>query len=375
MQSLKIGMIGSGYMGKAYVLALKTLPTVFNLPVNLVLETVATSNYESAAKAADSLGFNRSTGNWRDIIEDPEIDIVISCTPNFLHKEVALATIAAGKHILTEKPMGLDAPESKEMAQAAQAANVKTMVGYCYAKNPATQLAREIIQRGEIGELVHFRGTHIEDYLMDPQVPADWRVEQAKSGSGALGDLCHIINIAEYLCGDIDSVVSDTQIIHPQRKNHRGEMQVVENDDQAHFLCRFENGLQGYLECSRVAAGKKMGLTYEITGTLGTLYFDQARLSELKLYTKGDDVGREGFRTILIGPDNPDYGNFNVGPGHGLGYNDQLTIQMRDFICGIMHDTAIWPDFEAGYASAKVVDAVLLSAQQRRWVDVNEVDG
>jgi len=373
MKTLNFGMIGSGFMGKGFALALKSVSTVFGMPVSIGLEILATSSLERASKDAAIFGFNRASGNWQEVVNDPHVDAVINCTPNHLHKDIVLAAMKAGKHILSEKPLGLNGEEAKDMFLAAEMCDVNTMVGFCYTKNPATQLAREIIQRGEIGDIVHFRGTHVEDYLMDSDKPGDWRIEQSKSGPGALADLCHIVNMAQYLCGDINQVMGDTQIVYPSRPDPAGGLKTVENDDQAHLLCRFSSGALGYLECSRIAAGRKMGLTYEITGTTGSIYFDQSRLSEIQLYSGNDKLGREGFRTILLGPEHPDYAAFLNAPGHCLGYNDMLTIELRDFIIGILDEQPVWPSFRDGYATARVIDAILLSQKEQRWIEVAEI--
>lgn len=260
-KQLNFGVIGSGYMGKAYAIALRALPTVFPLPANPVCDMLATTNAERAAVQADALGFKRSTGDWRQLVDDPAIDVVAICSPTYLHKEMALAAIAAGKHVICEKPLSLSAADAAEMADAAEKAGVCTLVGFNYMKNPATAMAKRMIEAGDIGEIVHFRGTHNEDFLMDPSLPMSWRLKQEfASSAGALGDIAsHIINMAHYLCGPVAEVVGESQIVHSQRPNASGAMEAVENDDQTQFLIRFESGVMGAIEASRIAAGRKMG--------------------------------------------------------------------------------------------------------------------
>jgi predicted dehydrogenase len=244
------------------------------------------------------------------------------------------------------------------------------LVGFNYMKNPAASLAKQIIDSGEIGEIWHIRGTHVEDYMTDPSVPYSWRLQRKYGGPGSLGDLCHIINMAQYLVGEIVVVCGDTQTVIKERPiaEKPGEMGVVENDDHAHFMVRFANGAIGTLETSRVATGRKMGLTYEISASKGSICFDQERMSELKLYLAEGPNGRRGFRTILMGPDHPDYGAFSPAAGHGLGYNDQKVIEIRDLVEGIVNDRPIWPDFRAAYETDRVVEAVEQSAAERCWV-------
>jgi predicted dehydrogenase len=333
---------------------------------------------ELAARQADSLGFNRSTGDWRELVADPAIDVVDICAPNFLHKEMALAAIAHGKHVYSEKPLALSTRDAAEMVDAARRAGVKTLVGFNYMKNPATQLARQIIARGEIGEVVHFYGTHNEDYMANPATPLDWHCRKESAGLGALGDLgAHIINMAHYLVGSrVASVSGDMQTIIGERPDPREPSRLlpVENEDQAHALLRFESGVMGQIETSRIACGRKMGLGYVITGTRGCISYTQERMAELKLYRHDDDQGRQGFKTLLVGPEHPDYAAFCISAGHGFGFNDQKTVEIRDLVDGIAAGSPLWPDFEEGWRVSRVLDAIALSAERRQWIHVEEIN-
>ena len=344
---------------------------------------LVTSVMFKRGQKAKELGFHRATGDWRTLVNDPNVDVVDICSPNYLHKEMALAAIAAGKHVYSEKPLALNAVDAKEMTEAAEAAGVKTLVGFNYVKNPVAQLVKEIIENGEIGEVVHFRGTHNEDYLADPNVPFSWRLKRELAGSGTLGDMgSHIINMAQYLVSDIDEVMADLQTVIKERPLYDGKKQTennnqyakVENDDQVHMMVRFSNGAIGTLESSRIACGRKMGLTYEVTGTKGTIVFDQERLSELQLFTNTDPSNRQGFRTILVGPEHPDYAAFCIASGHGLGYNDQKIVEVRDLVEGICADKPMWPDFRAAYEVNKVLDAAELSYKESRWIKIRVIE-
>ncbi|MBB3140344.1 Gfo/Idh/MocA family protein [Halomonas organivorans] len=374
MTDLTFGLIGTGFMGKAHAIALKAAPTVFSLPALPVCELLAEVDDEYAACKARELGFDRSTGDWKSLVTDPHVDVVDICAPNFLHKEMALAAIAAGKHVYTEKPLALCAADAQMMVEAAEAAGVKTLVGFNYIRNSATQLAREIIASGELGELIHFRGRHNEDYLADPAKPLDWHSRRGTAGAGALGDVgSHILNMAEYLTGQrIQEVVGQLQTVIPTRPlaDGSGGLGEVENDDQAQALLRFDGGLIGNVETSRVATGRKMGLAYTVTGTKGSIVFDQERMSELQLYKCEGPEGRQGFRTLLMGPEHPDYAAFSPAPGHGLGYNDQKIIEIRDLIEGIVSGRPLYPDFREAWRVNRMIDAIEASHAQGRWVPV-----
>lgn len=373
MKRVRIGLIGTGYMGKAHAIAFKTAAAVFPLSGTIVCEMIADVDATLASQKAKEFGFARSTGNWRDLVNDPNIDVVDICAPNHLHKEMALAAIAAGKHVYSEKPLALNADDALELTQCAEAAGIKTLVGFNYIKNPTVQLAKDIIRQGEIGDVVHFRGTFNEDYLADADSAFSWRLKRKFSGSGSLGDLgSHIINMAHYLVAPITQVCADLQTVHPQRPltADTHEMARVENDDQVHMMVRFANGAIGTLESSRIAWGRKNSLWFEVTGTKGTLIYDQERLSELQLYTANDAKNRQGFRRILTGPEHPDYANFCVSAGHGLGYNDMKAVEVRDLIEGVLAGAPLWPDFRAAYQVNQLCDAVELSYKEARWVTI-----
>ncbi|MCE8026013.1 MULTISPECIES: Gfo/Idh/MocA family protein [Halomonadaceae] len=372
METLNIGLIGTGFMGKAHSIALKAAPAVFDLPAQPFCDLLAEVDDALAERKALELGFARATGDWRLLVKDPEVDVVDICAPNYLHKEMALAAIAAGKHVYAEKPLALTAADAGEMAEAAEKAGVKTLVGFNYIRNPATQLAREIVASGEIGELIHFRGRHNEDYLSDPAKPLDWHVQRATAGAGALGDVgSHILNMAEYLTGQrISEVFGQLQTLIPRRPlpDGSGGMGEVENDDQAQALLRFDGGLIGNIETSRVATGRKMGLAYTLTGTKGSIIFDQERLSELQLYKSEGLPGRRGFSTLLIGPAHPDYAAFSPAPGHGLGYNDQKIIEIRDLVVGIAGNKPLYPDFREAWRVNRLIEAIEHSHVVGSWI-------
>lgn len=370
-KKLKVGLIGAGFMGKAHSIAWHALPAVFPQGVEIICEAISAVTPKETDKACAELDFKRGINDWRDLVNDPDIDIIDICSPNFLHKEMILAAIHAGKKaIYCEKPLSLNPQDSLEIANLAQIHNVISMTGFNYAKNPVCSLAKEIIQNGEIGKIYHFRGTHCEDYLLDARAHHSWRLVKATGGSGALGDLCHIIHMAMHLVDDIEAVCGNIQTVIPERADLQGVMQIVENEDQAHALIKFKNGTIGTLEFSRVAAGRKMGLTYEINGELGSIYFDQSRMSELQLYTNTDASNRQGFRTILAGPEHPDYGGFCVASGHGLGFNDMKVVEVRDFVDAILNQTRARPDFRDAYKVDCIIAAIIESSNEKRWIEL-----
>ena len=366
-----IGIIGGGYMGKAHAVAMAAVASVFDTTLRPSLEVICTTTAQGAADKARQFGFARSTSNWRVLVEDPKVQAIVIASPQETHCEIARAAFAQGKHVLCEKPLGLGLNESRAMVAAAEKSGCVNMVGFNYIRTPASQLAKQIIAAGEIGDITYFRGEHTEDFLANPALPASWRTQGRANGN--MGDLSpHIINAAFALAGPIISVMADIETVHKMRPSSNDVVPVT-NDDQAQIMCRFASGVMGSLFISRVAMGRKMGYVYEIFGTKGSIRFDQEDQNALWLY-KGDAApGRQGFTKILTGPEHPDYQPFCLGPGHGTGYQDQIIIEARDFLQAIATNAPIWPTFHDGMLVNQVIEAAWLSHAQRRWVDVLSV--
>jgi predicted dehydrogenase len=370
VKTLRIGLVGSGFMGKSHSLAYRAVGGIFNMPVQPVLELLADVTSDAAAAAARDLGFARSTGDWRVLVGDPQIDVVSITTPNGLHAPIALAAIAAGKHVHCEKPLAPTAAQAREMAEAAEKAGVKTQVGFNYLKNPLMTLASDIVASGEIGDIVSFRGIHAEDYMADPATPWHFRMDPA-GGGGVVADLgSHITAIARCLLGPISEVYGRLETVIKQRPEAPGSsrMRAVEADDIAHAMVRFARGCVGTLETSWLSRGRKMQIEFEVVGSKGALAFSQERLNELHLYKADGDESRNGFRTIVAGPEHLPYGAFCPAPGHQLGFNDLKTIEMRDFLLAIAGEPVKGPDFREGWEVQKVVDAIIQSSRERQWV-------
>ena len=368
-----IGLVGGGYMGKAHAVAMSAVAAVFDTALRPRLEMICTTTPEGAAGKARQFGFARATADWRALVADPRVDAVVIASPQDTHMDIALAALAAGKHVFCEKPLGLGAAESRAMLEAARRSGLVHMTGFNYIRTPASQLARQIIARGEIGQVTWFRGEHTEDFCADPSQAASWRTRGKANGN--MGDLSpHIINAALALMGPIRSLCADIETVHRTRPAPGGS-ETVTNDDQGQIMCRFVSGAMGHLFISRVATGRKMGYAYEVFGTEGALRFDQEDQNALWLYRSRDPQGRQGFTKILTGPDHPDYQAFCLGPGHGTGYQDQIIIEARDFLAAIAAGTPRWPTFADGHMVNQVIEAAWASHERRGWTDVDPLEG
>lgn len=366
---LRIGLIGTGFMGKAHVFGFATAQKVFDLPYRIELHTVADITQEAADRAAADFGFAHAAADWRSLISDPEIDLVDITAPNALHKEMALAAISAGKHVYCEKPLAPLAADAREMAQAAAARGIKTQVGFNYLCNPMLRLAREMIAAGELGEIRGYRGLHAEDYMADASSPFTFRHDPA--GGGALADIgSHALATAEFLLGPIVEVMGDCVTLIGNRPDGKGGIRAVKVDDVGRAFLRFANGAQGSIEGNWIATGRKMQHDFEVYGTKGALAFTQERLNELHFYSTEDSAGRRGFRRIEAAPDHPPYGRFCVAPGHQIGFNDLKAIEIEGYIRAIAGEIPEPFGFTAGLRIQTLVEAIQRSSTQRSWLPV-----
>jgi len=366
---LRIGLVGTGFMGKTHAFGFAAAPRVFDLPYEIVLHSVADRSDELAAAAARRLGFARSSNDWKRLIADPEIDVIDITTPNALHKEIAIAAIAAGKHVYCEKPLAPRASDAREMADAAEAAGLKTQVGFNYLCNPMLALARELIASGELGEIRTYRGIHAEDYMRDAASPFTFRHDAA--GGGALADIgSHALATAEYLLGSITRLMGDCVTVYDRRPDGHGGFRAVEVDDVGRAFLRFANGASGSIESSWIATGRKMQHDFEIYGTKGALLFTQERFNELHVFSIADAAGRRGFRRIEAGPDHDPYGLFCVAPGHQLGFNDLKTIEVARFLDCLAGKRPEPFNFRSGARVQALVEAIQDSSRSKAWVEI-----
>ncbi|MGI3186541.1 Gfo/Idh/MocA family protein [Nioella aestuarii] len=365
-KTLKIGLIGTGFMGQAHALGYATAEKVFDMPYGLSLHRVADVTEEAAARAAHRYGFAGWTTDWRDLLADPEIDVIDITAPNALHKEMALAAIAAGKHVYCEKPLAPLSADAREMAQAAKAASVVTQVGFNYLCNPMMTLAKQMIEAGELGEIRSYRGIHAEDYMTDASAPHSFRTDPV--GGGVLADLgSHALATAEYLLGPITGVMGDCVTAINSRPRRDGSPAPVEIDDVSRAFLRFDNGASGSIEANWIATGRKMQHDFEVHGSKGALIFSQERFNELHFYSTEEAPGRRGFRKIEAGPEHDPYGMFCVAPGHQLGFNDLKAIEIAGYVGAIGGQHPEPFGFDAGTRIQMLVETILASSAAAAW--------
>lgn len=386
---INVGLIGAGFMGKAHSLAYAAMPMFFwPAPAIPVRRVIAEVSEAAAREAAMRFGFERSTGDWRRVIEDPEVQVVDIATPNNSHAEIAIAAAQAGKHILCEKPLASSVAEARAMYEAVKKAGVVNMVAFNYRRTPAVALAKKYIEEGRIGRILSFRGTYLQDWSADPNGPLSWRFQKSVAGSGALGDIgTHVVDLARYLVGEISAVNAMMHTYIAERplqtggadklgasdKTAGGPRGKVDVDDEVMTLLRFANGAVGSLEATRNAFGRNNYITFEIHGTEGTVFFNYERRDELQVFFAGDPADARGFRTVYTGPAHP-YGEALWPiPALGIGYGETKIIECFDLFRAVAQGGTVSPDFEDGYKIELIADAIGRSAQQKREVEVEPV--
>lgn len=370
-RTLAVGLVGYKFMGKAHSNAWRQTPHFFDLPVNIRMKTICGRDAAAVKRAAAKFGWEKPETDWRRMIDDSQIDIVDICTPNDSHCEIAVAAALAGKAIICEKPLGRTVAEAEKMWRAVKKAGVVNMICHNYRRIPAIVLAREMIDRGELGDIFHFRARYAQDWIVDPDFPLVWRLKDDAAGSGALGDIfSHIVDLARYLVGELKEVSAAMETFVKQRPlslsaRKRGRVTV---DDAVTMVGRFRSGALASLEATRFASGRKNSMTFEINGSAGSIEFDLEEMNRLKFFSARDPHGRQGFRDILVTESSHPYMDKWWPPGHIIGYEHSFIHTIADFAKAVVAGKNVHPTFEDGLRNQRILEAVAGSAESRKWV-------
>jgi predicted dehydrogenase len=380
-EGIRIGLVGYKFMGKAHSNAYHRVAQFFSLPKPPVMKAICGRSEVAVEAMAERWGWESVETDYRRLVARDDIDLIDISTPNNTHAEIAIAAAKAGKHVVSEKPLAMNAAEAKKMLEAVQKAGVRHMVWFNYRRVPAIALAKKLIDEGALGRIFHVRAVYLQDWIVDPKFPLVWRLRREVAGSGAHGDLnAHIIDLARYLVGEFASVVGMSETFIKERPleaeasglgaraaARKGKVTV---DDAVLFLARFRNGAIGSFEATRFAIGRKNGERIEINGEKGSLAFDFERMNELEFYSEEDPPDRRGFKTILVTEPVHPYISAWWPPGHIIGYEHTFVNQAADLLTGIAQDKPLSPDFGDGLRCQQVLDAVLDSAKSGTWVKV-----
>jgi predicted dehydrogenase len=373
---LNVAMIGYGFMGRAHSNAYQTVNHFFDLEYKPVLKAVCARDEAKAKDFAAKWGYESVETDWKKVLSRKDIDAVDICTPNNLHKEIAIAAAQAGKTILCEKPLAMNAAEGEEMCQAVEKAKVANIVWYNYRRVPAVTYAKQLIDEGRLGRIFHYRANFLQDWTISADLPQGgqglWRLDVAASGSGVTGDLlAHCIDTAIWLNGGVANVSAMTETFIKERKhNLTGKVEKVGIDDACAFLCRFKNGSLGLFESTRYARGHKALYTFEINGEKASIKWDLHDLHRLQYFDHRDEGPLRGWRSIHITDgEHPYMGKWWV-PGLQIGYEHSFVHQVADFLDGLAKGKPVSPTFREALETQKICDAVLRSGKNRRWEEV-----
>jgi predicted dehydrogenase len=376
-RALNVGLIGHKFMGKAHSHALRDVTMFFDLDAVPVMRVLCGVE-DDLEDAARRYGWHTFTPSWEEVVNNPEIDIVDIATPGNTHWQIALAAAQQGKHILCEKPLALTPHEAKEMYDAAEEAHVKHVVNFNYRRLPAVALAKKLIDEGELGAIYHFRGTYQQDWPLDPNFPFIWRMDKTIAGAGSMADKgSHVVDLARYLVDEFEEVACSSAIFVKERSlpDQIHSRRQVTTDDAAVFIARFHNGTLGVFETSRMSAGHKNALAFEVNGSKGSVVFDLERLNELKLYTTSYPRDTSGFRTIMVTEPCHQYVRSWWPPGHVLGWEHTFVHQYYEFLQAIARDSPSSPSFYDGLRNQEVLAAIEAAAVEKCWVRVGQSRG
>ncbi|MDE0974331.1 MAG: Gfo/Idh/MocA family oxidoreductase [Candidatus Nanopelagicales bacterium] len=380
-EKIGIAMIGHAFMGKAHSQAWRTVGRVFDTPLEPVMQIVVGRDAQTTADSAKKHGWAESGTDWREAVTRDDISIVDICTPGSSHSEIALAALAAGKHVLCEKPLSNTIEEALGMAQAAKKAaaqGIKSMVGFNYRRVPAITFARTLVENGRLGEIYHVRARYLQDWIVDPEFPLVWRLQKEIAGSGALGDIgSHIVDLTQYVTGARIEAVSgilktfiterplpsSSSELTAESEGTSSGIGVVTVDDAAVFNATFDNGALGTFEATRFASGSKNDLGFEVFGSKGSIKFNFEDMNVLYFHDHQLPPSEAGFRRIMVteGDSHP-YMSAWWPPGHIIGYEHTFTHEILDFLTDIANDHSPTPSFEDGLQIQLVLDAVIRSS-------------
>jgi predicted dehydrogenase len=377
---VNVALIGRKFMGTAHTHAYTDV-TIFFEPKLRPVKRILCARGDGLPEVAERWGWQEYEADWHKAVTHPEVDLVDICAPSLIHKEVVLAAAEAGKHILCEKPLAMTLEDAREMVAAVERAGIVHSIGFNYRKVPAVALAKQLIDRGAIGQIHHFRGIYSQDWLVDPSFPLVWRLRKKDAGAGASWDLgAHVVDLARYLVGEMSEVVGHQATFIKRRpmasfedglKAVAGsEMGAVDVDDTTSFLARFENGAMGTFEVTRYATGHRNQNRVEVYGSQGGVIFDMEHMNELQFYSRSDPAYAQGYRAIQVGEGVHPYMAGWWPAGHIIGFGDTFVHEVLDMLNAIAEDRQANPSFRDGLQCQMILTAVDHSIAERRWVSV-----
>lgn len=385
-KKLNVALIGTKFMGATHSNAFRQVGRFFDLPAEPVMKVICGSDPQGTKDAAENLGWEEASTDWKKTVARDDIDIVSIASPGYLHAPMAIEAAKQGKHIICEKPLANSLKEAQDMLKAVEKAGVKHMCGFTYRFNPAVVTIKNMIKKGELGEIFHVRGCYLQDWIVDPDFPVNWRLQKKTAGSGALGDIgAHTIDMAQNLVGDIAEVSATLQTFIDKRPIEEGQATIankkksagkkkmgkVDVDDAAILIARFAGGNTiGTFEATRFAPGRRNFHGIEIYGSKGSIVWNQEDMHKFQYFNNNDPDLQQGFRTVNATDPGHPYTAAWWPPGHNIGYEHLFTHEVYEFITQLRRKKVTYPTFADGVQCQKVLDAVEKSANSKKWVAV-----
>jgi predicted dehydrogenase len=384
MKQLNVGIVGYKFMGKAHSNAWRQASKFFDPAATPVLKVACGRHQDSLKEFADRWGWEHTESDWKKMVRRDDVDIVDVSAPQYLHHDITMEALRAGKHVFCEKPLAMNAQQAREMYELAEKQGVTHYINHNYRRTPAVRLAKKLIDDGKVGRIFHWRGCYLQSWIVDPNFPLTWHLQKQFAGSGPQGDLnSHSVDLARYLVGEIKKVSCMTSHFIKERPlpdeaasgtfsgKVKGGTGAVTVEDAAFMTVEFANGALGSFEASRFAPGRKNYNYFEIYGSKGSIIFDLERMNELKFFSQDDPANAQGFRTILATEGGQhDYIANWWPPGHVIGYEHEFVHAVVDFVEAVVKKTKIEPNFRDGWKELEVLEAGLKSAETGKAVEL-----
>ena len=376
-KTIGIGILGTGFISNSFATCFAAAPRVLDLEGELDTTTklvaVSSNTPKRAKDFAARYGVQYAFSDWRELVSHPEVDAVAIGSADHEHYPQALAALESGKHILCEKPIAMKTEECEEICEFAKKQGVAHAVGFTYLANPAVALMKKLIDGGELGEIYGFRGHYSEDYFSDPARPYNWRCDETLAYCGAGADLgYHLAGLLALLFGMPSKVAGLRQINIKERLDEKtGKPEKVTTDDLASAIFKYKSGISGTFQASRTATGRKLYQCLEVHGTKGALLMDLEDINQLYVHLPHKNKAVEGYTRVLIGPEHKYYKYFCPAPGHGMSFNDFVTIQVGEFLRSIVDEKAKpIADLDLGLQAQKIIAAIIDSSASKKWVEI-----
>ena len=388
-KKLNIGIVGSGFMGRAHSFAWANVNRFFDTEYEPVLKAVAMGNRQNLAQEfAEKQDWEEALADWKELVERDDIDVIDICAPTWLHHDIFVAAAKNGKHIFCEKPAAITYAEAKDMAEAADRAGIVHYLNHNYRRVPAIAYAKKLIDEGRLGTIYHWRGAYLQDWVMSPDFPLTWHFHRDKAGGGPHYDLnSHLVDLARFLVGEIFAVTGMSKTFITERPlpgenagvfaaggdQDKTEFGPVTIDDACFFIADFENGALGSFDSTRFGSGRKNWNDFEVYGSRGGIKFNFESMNELYFLDLDDPSAEQGYTRISVTTGEHPYAGEWWGPGHILGYENTFFHAVADFLNAVSGKTEISPNLHDGAACIRVLEAVIKSCEEKRVVKIEEI--